>query len=544
MLYKSINGQTLKEMVEGSFKNLSLNQEYINSLNVFPVPDGDTGTNMTMTLSSAVKELNAIDDVNTEAVAIALQKGSLKGARGNSGVILSQILKGMCEIFKELDEISTKDFSNALKRGTEMAYNAVTKPKEGTILTVIRVIAESSQRASRTSDFIVFMQRILEKGEEILAQTTEMLPALKKAGVVDAGGKGVLEILRGMYNVLADIPMAAPAEEKIASSQSDYNITPNNVIAEMGNIEFGYCTEFFVININKDVTLSDIDKLRDKLMKIGDCVICIGDLSMVKVHVHTNTPGVALQYGIELGEIDKIKIENMREENREIQRASQATRKSMSMISICNGDGIKDLFSALGVEHIIDGGQTMNPSVDNILSCIKKANSDNVIIFPNNKNIILAAEQAASLAECNVLIVPTVNVVQGLRAAMCYDFSVSPDDNFNNMKDCYADVVFGEITHSVKNTNVDDLDIKEGDLLGIDGSHIVVNSTDINTVMDTLLDKLGAATKDTISLFYGSDVSQEDADKMAERIGSNYSDADVTAQYGGQQHYYYLISME
>lgn len=544
MGYKAINGEQFKKMIALGGQNLRNNKALIDSLNVFPVPDGDTGTNMSLTFAQAVSEVNAVETNDLESIAKAWAKGALKGARGNSGVITSQIVKGMCEILCDCgDSFTTKDFAKALKRGTEIAYSAVTRPKEGTMLTVIRVIAENSTLVSKLhSNFEDFFAKLLSKGEEILAKTPDMLPVLKKAGTVDAGGKGLVEILRGFLcwaqgkEIVAIEDDLSAMEVESAFQLPDY--------ANLEEIEFGYCTEFFVINLNEEATLADIDKLRDYLCTLGDSVLCIGDLSLVKVHVHTNNPGHALQAAIALGEVDKIKIENMREQNRQLIASRKDEHKELAIISICNGEGIKNIFNDLGVTNIIDGGQSMNPSVDDILNQINKANADNVIILPNNKNIVLAASQAVDLADCNVFIVPTHNILQGIRAAMMYSPEASAEENAEAMKEMYVETVCGEITYAIKNTNINDLEIHDGDLIGLDCNNILVKGNDLESVTISLLETLGIEEHDVVVMYYGNNLTEEDAAKTKQSILERYPDKEVMMIFGGQQHYFYLLSLE
>ena len=407
-MQKSINGATFRKMVLAGVSLLEQNKEYIDSLNVFPVPDGDTGTNMFLTMKSAVGEINKCMNNDLASLSEAFSKGALRGARGNSGVITSQIFKGFCSVTKNCKEITTKDFAKAMQEGATIAYKAVTKPKEGTILTVIRVMAENAVAlAKKYDDFDVFFRKVIDTGEEILKQTPEMLPVLKKAGVVDSGGRGILVIFTGFQRYLA-------GEEDLEYTFEDETKpqTVDDVIADinqLGDIEFGYCTEYMIINMLKKTTEADIDKLREKLMEIGESVICIGELSLVKVHVHTNEPNKALGYALELGELYNLKIENMREQNRELKKKAQAVEESkeLGMIAVAPGDGLAQIFKELTVDEIIVGGQTMNPSAEDIATAADKVPARNVFVFPNNKNIVLAAEQANDVTNKNLIIIPT-----------------------------------------------------------------------------------------------------------------------------------------
>lgn len=540
---KTLDNNKLKEMLLGGAKLLEINKAYVDSLNVFPVPDGDTGTNMSLTIASAVKEMNGIESNDIDDIVNSFARGALKGARGNSGVILSQIIKGFAKVLADSKEITTKVFAKAFTRATEVAYSAVTKPKEGTILTVIRFIAENAPMlAIRNSSFINFFEAIIKKGEEILAKTPEMLPVLKKAGVVDAGGKGLIFVLQGFYNVLAgvemeDIPL-------INDNQLDALDNFSGDIHDLENIKYAYCTEYFVINLHNDATEEDIEKLKDKLMDIGDSVITIGDLSMVKVHVHTNQPNKALKYALQLGELDKIKIENMLEQNRELIAKKEASKKPIAMIAICTGEGMSGIFKELQVDTVIEGGQTMNPSVEDILNVIEKVNSDNIIVLPNNKNIILAAEQAKELTGKNVRVLQTVNIPEGISSAVVFDMNLSIDENCNNMKEAYTQIRYGEITYAVRNTNIDGFDLCEGDIIGLTDKKIVSKSDDVSVCVAEVVDKLIDDDMSVMTLYYGEGVTEEEAQKLSSELQEKYQDIEIDTYFGGQHHYFYLISVE
>jgi len=440
-MQKLISGADFRKMVACGAKLLEENKKLVDSLNVFPVPDGDTGTNMFLTIKSAVVEVNKCMDNEIACLADAFSKGALRGARGNSGVITSQILKGFCSIISQYKSISTKQFAKALQEGSKIAYQAVTKPKEGTMLTVIRVMADMAiEIAKKNSDFETFFPLMLEKGDEILKQTPEMLPVLKKAGVVDAGGKGLLIIFTGFYKSIIDDDIEFDFEEKSLPAETMEDVLPD--IHNLGEIEFGYCTEYVIIHMNKKTTEADIDKLREKLMELGDSVICIGDLSFVKVHVHTNTPNLALGYALELGEIHNLKIDNMREQNRELKRKVQQSEnlKEIGMVAVAPGKGISDVFKDLSVDEIIEGGQTMNPSAEDIVKAVESVPAKNVIIFPNNKNIILAAEQAKNLSVKNLHIIPTKNIPEGISAALSFNPEGSVEENVKAMNESYQNV--------------------------------------------------------------------------------------------------------
>ena len=540
---KTIDINQLREMLIGGATLLEINKEYVDSLNVFPVPDGDTGTNMSMTMSSAVREIAELDTNEVDVLVNVFARGALKGARGNSGVILSQIIKGLSKVIGESKELTTKTFSKALAEATDVAYSAVTKPKEGTILTVIRYIAEQSKSvATRNSGFIAFFEGIIAKGEEILARTPDMLPVLKAAGVVDAGGKGLLFVLQGFYNVLAGVPMESINHDGDLAFDALDNFVGD--IHDLANIKYAYCTEFFVVNLKNSTTEEDIVILRDKLMTIGDCVIAIGDLSMVKVHVHTNEPNKALKYALKIGELDRIKIDNMLEENRELIKRKEASRKKIAMISICTGKGLSSIFKDLQVDTVIEGGQTMNPSVEDILNVIDRVNSNNVIVIPNNKNIILAAEQACELSSKNVRVVKTENVPEGIAAAIAFDEHADFDKTVDNMTEAFSEVAYGEITYAVRKTLMDGFDLEEGDIIGITGKKIVAKSSEVNDVVMSVLDSIVDEDKGVITLYYGEGVEEADANALKEELEAKYDDLDVEMYFGGQHHYYYMVSAE
>lgn len=539
-----IDTSRVREMFEGGALNLENNINLVNSLNVFPVPDGDTGTNMTMTMTSSVKEMAAVEENRMDLVCQALTKGALRGARGNSGVILSQIFKGMASVLGDSDEVTTKIFARALKAGSDSAYDAVTYPKEGTILTVIRLVAQYSVKiSSKKSNFEDFFKLILTKGAEVLDATPEMLPVLKKAGVVDAGGKGLLLILEGMYNVLTGVKMEKTAETEAVSlpeMQSEGEFTDSH---DPDEIHFQYCTEFFIINLFKKTTLSDIDKLRDKLNKIGDCVIVVGDLSLVKVHVHTNNPDKALGYALQLGELDKPKIENMVEQNKALKKKEKAPLKPTALVSICTGDGIAKIFKELRVDKILEGGQTMNPSVSNIVDLVDSVGAKTVYILPNNGNIVLAAEQAKELTKAKLVVIATKNIPQGIAAAMNFNHDANEEENTEMMRRAIQNVRSGQVTHSVRDTEMDGFELKNGDIIGI-YDKIVAKGSDINEVTKALVEKMLTDDSASISLYYGEGVDKETADKLVEELTEEYPFHDVMAYEGGQQHYYYYVSVE
>ncbi len=540
-MLKYIDSKILKDMFLGAGKYLELNKAMVDSLNVFPVPDGDTGTNMTMTMRTAIKEAEAIpeDEFNMESLAAAVTRGSLKGARGNSGVILSQIFKGFCDYVADKEEIQTKDFAGALKQAAKVAYAAVNKPKEGTILTVIRVIAEeSSSFVSSRYDFERFLVSLIKTGEDILARTPDMLPVLKKAGVVDAGGMGLMCILRGFLKVLNN-------EEIVVDIQPvEQETIFEGDIESLEDIEFAYCTEFFVINLNERATTADIDKLRDRLSTIGDSLAVIGDLQMVKAHIHTNVPGKALQYGIELGELGTVKIENMLEQNRQLKAKLDAEKKPIGIVSVCAGEGFAALFKELFVDYVIEGGQTMNPSVDNILQAIKKVNADNIIILPNNKNIILAAEQAKELTDKNCIVLHTKNVAAGVAAAINFNPDLSVEENIENMRTGYNSLTTGYVTTAVRTTTIDGLKLKEGDIIGLSEDKILTKGENIADTLIALLEEIKEDEKEMLTLYYGAAVSEEEAQAAVEKIKERFPSLEIVLYSGGQPHYFYVAALE
>lgn len=545
---KNINGATLRKFILSSARLLDQNKSYVDSLNVFPVPDGDTGTNMSLTMLSASKEIENCPNNNIIDLSNALSKGALRGARGNSGVILSQIFKGMSSIFvQENEDITPKIFARALKEGSDTAYKAVTKPKEGTILTVIRGVAEHALSITKKSiDMEDFLKSVIDFGEQVLLQTPEMLPVLKKAGVVDAGGRGLLIILTGFYNVVinAESPEILEFNDKISDKPINNYMQFHADLDSLEDIEFAYCTEFFIINLYKKTTEADIDRFREKLMTIGDCVLVIGDLSLVKVHVHTNNPGTALQSALELGELDKLKIENMLEQNR-VLKQSREELKPIGMVSVSVGEGLSNIFKDLMVDYIIEGGQTMNPSADDIAQAADKVMAENVFIFPNNKNIILAAEQAKEISKRNLIIIPTVNIPQGIACALSFNPEADLEENKENMLESLESVKAGQVTYAVRSTTLsDDMQLEQGDIIGIDSKDIVAKGQDVSSVTKELIEKMMDKNISNITLYFGSDVSEDDAAGVVDELSKKYPKCDVDYHFGGQPLYYYIIALE
>ena len=550
----SINGTKFKEMLAGGAKALEFNRALIDELNVFPVPDGDTGTNMSLTISTAMREVSLVGSDELDKIAVAFSKGALKGARGNSGVITSQIFKGFAIALDNKTELDAKTFAEALKKGTEIAYSAVTKPKEGTILTVVRVISENAVKFAKGKnvDFVEFLRQVIEAGEQILAKTPEMLPVLAKAGVVDAGGQGLLTILEGFYATITGteikmIKADAVRPEALGSVISEEDMLVN----DYENITFQYCTEFFITHLNSTTTESQIDKFRDYLMTIGDCVVVVGDLELVKTHVHTNQPNLALKHALKLGELDGVKIENMVEQNRKLKGDTDDKKKSkkkvpqkeLAMVSICAGDGISAIFKDLMVDVVVEGGQTMNPSVYDILGAVNSTNAKNVFVLPNNSNIIFAAQQAQELADVNVFVIPTTCTPEGISAALAFSPDCTAEENFENMKSSFAGVKTVEVTHAVRNTRMNGFSVKEGDIIAIANKKIIAKSSSITEATLTSVRKI-CSNCDMVTLYYGEGVEENEAMHVAEVIETEYPDLEVAVYYGGQPHYYYILSAE
>ena len=544
---KTINSTEFRKMVLVGAKLLEINRAKVDALNVFPVPDGDTGTNMSLTMQSAVKELSACPSNTFSSICDSVSKGALRGARGNSGVILSQILKGICNVLREQnDTVDTKTFAKALDAGTKVAYKAVSVPKEGTILTVVRMMSEHAMKiASKKKTFEEFFEEVLAAGDKALALTPELLPVLKKAGVVDSGGVGLMTIMKGFASVITGEEVAEVSVETEEMPSEDFGDNSDIINMDLGEIQYAYCTEFFIVNLKKSTTLSDIDHLRERLMRIGDSVICIGDLELVKVHVHTNEPGKALTYALELGELDRPKIENMLEQNRQLRAKREAEKKEMGMLAICAGQGLADIFKDLFVDRIIEGGQTMNPSASDIATAAQKINAEHIFVFPNNKNIILAAEQARNLVENRKIhVIPTKNVPQGFAAALEFNPDASAEENKTNMIHALDNVKAGQVTHAVRNTSLNGFSIKEGDIIGLDDKKILAKSKNIDETVMKLIAHMKEESHQVITLYYGEDVKEEEAEALCNAVAAQYPDCDVDYHSGGQPVYYYLLSLE
>lgn len=539
-------------MLVGGSQLLEENKKYVDSLNVFPVPDGDTGTNMSMTMKAVVTEISSCPNNNIDELSEAFAKGALRGARGNSGVILSQILKGIASVFKqEKTEINAKTFAKALNVGAEVAYKAVTKPKEGTILTVIRMMAESATKVSRKNiDVDEFLKQVINVGEETLQKTPELLPVLKKAGVVDSGGRGLIIIFTGFYKVLIGdetLKINYEQADKVAPGlEVDFGGENPANIQDLGDIQFAYCTEYFIIEIKKKTTEADIDRLRERLMEIGDSVICVGDLSLVKVHVHTNEPNKALGYALELGELTKLKIENMLEQNRAMKRAREQAKevKPYGMVSVCAGSGLSAIFKDLNVDNVIEGGQTMNPSAEDIVKAVDSVRAKDVFVFPNNKNIILAAEQAKALTSTTIHVVPTRSIPEGISASLAFNPDISPVENEEAMMDAIKNVHSSSVTYAVRDTKVNGFSLKEGDIIGLNDKAIIAKGKQIDETVVKLVDKQMNEDIVTVTLFFGNDVKEDEANALVSKLQAKYPNCEVSALSGGQPVYYYIISME
>ena len=545
---------------------ISDKKDYVDSLNVFPVPDGDTGINMTLTMKSILTELEGMASNELSQIVSAISKGGLKGARGNSGVILSQIFKGMMtELLNQVDpsslsltkmvgmkqgtaraaELTTKQFSKALMAGAKTAYSAVTVPKEGTILTVLRVMAEESVKIAKSeSDFIAFFKALLQVGEDILAQTPEMLPVLKKAGVVDSGGRGLIIIFGGMLGAIdgsSEVTFDFSKDGKLSLGATG----EGGEEMSLDEIEFAYCTEFNVTNMHKMSTMASIDALRDQLCVMGDSVVCVGDLEMVKCHVHTNSPGNAITAALNLGEIINLKVDNMLQQNRELRAAHNIEEKDQGIVAIAAGDGVVSVFKDLGVDYVIKGGQTMNPCADSIAKACDRVHAKTVFVFPNNKNIILAAQHAADLCHKNLVVIPTKTINEGISACIAFDDQATVEENTDAFHAAALSVKSGCVTYAVRNTRLDRFSIKEGEVLGLNTKTVLAKGTSIPEVTTKLVEKLiNGKGASSITLFYGEGIKEKDANSLHDKLMDQYPDMDVNMINGGQPVYYYLISVE
>ncbi len=547
---KQIDAKMLSNMFLAGAKNLEAKKEWINELNVFPVPDGDTGTNMTMTIMSAAKEVSALENPTIEELAKAISSGSLRGARGNSGVILSQLLRGLTKGFRDYEAIDVDILAMSMEKAVETAYKAVMKPKEGTILTVAKGAADKAlEMAERTDDLEEFMSEVISHAEYVLSQTPEMLPVLKEAGVVDSGGQGLLEVLKGAFDAFLgkelDLTIQGTAAPKVNAVNA----------GEAADIKFGYCTEF-IIMLEKKYTMEDEKEFKAYLSSIGDSIVAVSDDDIVKVHVHTNDPGLAIQRALTYGSLSNMKIDNMRLEHQEKlikdaeklaaeEAQEEQPRKEVGFITVSTGEGIKEIFTSLGADYVIEGGQTMNPSTEDMLNAIEKVNADTIFILPNNKNIILAAEQATHLVEDKkVMVVPTKTVPQGLTALINFVPEKSAEENLDSMTQEMERVKTGQVTYAVRETSIDGHEIKQGDIMGIGDKSILSVGTDLQETTKDMISKLVDDESELISIYYGSEATEEQAEEIVSYIEEEYPDLEVEVQMGGQPIYYYVISVE
>lgn len=558
MVIKTIDASTLKKMFLAGAASIEAKKETINELNVFPVPDGDTGTNMTLTIMSAVKEVNALSNPTIEELAKAISGGSLRGARGNSGVILSQLFRGFCKEIKEYKELNVTIITNAIQKAVETAYRAVMKPKEGTILTVARGAAEKAvELVAETEDIIYFSSEVIAHMEEVLKNTPELLPVLKEAGVVDSGGQGLLEIVRGAYEALT-------GKEVIFDNLStDETGAPEGRTREKistDDIKFGYCTEF-IIMLEKEYNSTIENEFKAYLESIGDSLVLVSDEDVVKVHVHTNDPGLAIQKALTYGSLTRMKIDNMREEHNERvikdaqkmaekqqeekKAATTKPRSKSGFIAVSMGDGLDEIFKGLGVDYIIKGGQTMNPSTEDMLNAIKEVNADNIFILPNNSNVILAAEQAKQLTEDKkIYVIPSKTVPQGITAVINFVYEKAPEENAKRMAEEMLKVKSGQVTYAVRDTSIDGKDIKQGDIMGIGDKTILAVGNNVRTTTLDLIKQLTDEDSELISLYYGAGITEEEAGNLGEELMKLYPNVDVEVHYGGQPIYYYVLSVE
>ncbi len=546
-----IDAKLCAKMFLTGAKNLEAKKEWINELNVFPVPDGDTGTNMTMTIMSAAKEVSELEEISMQRLAKAISSGSLRGARGNSGVILSQLFRGFTKVIAEVEWIDTQILAEALAKAVETAYKAVMKPKEGTILTVAKGAAEKALELAETiKDMSIFISEVIAEAEYVLSQTPEMLPVLKEAGVVDSGGQGLLEVMKGAYDAFLGKELNYRIELGKPKAKPQIDVS----YQEEADIKFGYCTEF-IVNLEKTYNDEDEMDFKSFLNSIGDSIVIVSDDEIVKVHVHTNDPGLALQRALTYGSLSRIKIDNMREEHQEklikdaerlaAEQAKQMPRKDVGFICVSVGDGMGEIFKSLGADYLIEGGQTMNPSTQDVLEAIERVNADHIFIFPNNKNIILAANQAKVLTkDKKIFVVPTKTVPQGITAMIAYMMEKSPEENEKIMMEEITHVKTGQITYAVRDTKIDEKEIHKDDIMGLGDHSLLAVGTELEEVALETVKAMVDEDTELISIYYGKDTEESDAEILAEKIEEMYPDCDVELQNGGQPIYYYVISAE
>ena len=555
---KSADASLFQTAVLSAAKNLEAKKEWINELNVFPVPDGDTGTNMTMTIMAAAREVVAIAEPSMGSIAKALSSGSLRGARGNSGVILSQLFRGFTKEIAGEDTITVTVLANAFTRAAETAYKAVMKPKEGTILTVARGMAEKAvELAAETDDIVEFLEKVIEHGDYVLSQTPEMLPVLKQAGVVDSGGQGLMQVMKGGLDGL--LGRGIPFDAQVETGGYTGSAAAGREEIDTADIKFGYCTEF-IINVEKEYGEKEENSFKGYLESLGDCVVVVSDEDVVKVHVHTNNPGLAIERALTYGSLSRMKIDNMREEHherlvqnaekaaaaeREEQKRKEEPRKPYGFIAVSIGEGLGEIFKGIGADYLIEGGQTMNPSTEDMLNAIDKVNADVIYILPNNKNIILAAEQAKSLVEDKkILVVPSKTVPQGIAALINFMPDASPEENMESMTEEMGRIRTGQITYAVRNTTIDGMEIREGNIMGIgDSGMLAVGESVAETTVETIR-RMADQDAELISIYYGADVTEDEAETLAEQVRAQFPDCEVELNDGGQPIYYYLLSVE
>ena len=565
---QQLDAALIRKAFLAAASELESNKDWINELNVFPVPDGDTGTNMTLTIMTAAQDVAALDEPDVPKLCKTISSGSLRGARGNSGVILSQLLRGFTKEIAEKDDITVQVLSAAMVRATETAYKAVMKPKEGTILTVARAMStRASEIKDQYTDIVAFTEDIIKAGDEALEMTPELLPVLKQAGVVDSGGQGLMVVMKGALKGMTGKAAEFSAAEPSVSGEHEH-ISVDTSSLDTSEITFGYCTEF-IINLAEPLPDEEVEKLKDYLSSLGDSLVCVASDEFVKVHVHTNDPGLAIQKGLSYGPLSRMKIDNMREEHHErlIKNASQIAaqekkkadeekqrkaeeekkreRKPYGFVSVSVGAGLEEIFRGIGVDNMISGGQTMNPSTQDVLNAVDEVNADTVYVLPNNKNIILAAEQARDLVkDRKVIVVPTTNIPQGINAMISFMPEADPEENLNSMKDAAASLKTAQITYAVRDTSIDGFEIHEGDIMAIGDHGMLTVEKSVPEAVKGALAKITDEDTELITLYYGADVSKEDAEKLCGEITEIYPDAEVEMNEGGQPVYYYFVSAE
>lgn len=558
-------GMVKKAFLAGA-KGLEAKKDWINELNVFPVPDGDTGTNMTMTIMAAAKAVAELEDPDMEQLAKAISSGSLRGARGNSGVILSQLLRGFTKEIQGTASIDVTILANAMVRGTETAYKAVMKPKEGTILTVAKGMADKAiEMAAQTDDIEIFAKAVIEEGDYVLSQTPEMLPVLKQAGVVDSGGQGLMQVVKGAFDGLtgkcSDFSFEDTGISKPSSEKAPQSAGASRTDIDTADIRFGYCTEF-IIKLEKEYSQKDEDELKKYLGSIGDSLVVVSDDEIVKIHVHTNHPGLAFEKGLTYGSLSRMKVDNMREEHEERviqdserlakEQAAQADaaeeageRRAYGFITVSCGDGLSEIFKGIGADYLIEGGQTMNPSTEDMLNAIKKVNADHIFILPNNKNIIMAANQARDLTEDKeIIVIPSKTVPQGITALVNFIPDLTPEENLENMTAEMERVQTAQITYAVRNTSIDGMEIHEGDIMAIGDHGMLAVDTSVLGAAKAALEAMLNEDSELVTIYYGSDVTEADAEAFREQAEAQFPDKEIELQYGGQPIYYYMISAE